>query len=64
MHKMFDLNINLQTITAELASKYNKIFEHFLRQRKTIAIVKYIFVNIEDNHFKIECSVIENTFVN
>ena len=24
----------------------------------------HIFVNIEDKHFKIECSAIENTFVN
>ena len=38
--------------------------KQFLKQRKTIAIVKQIFVNIEDKQFKIERSAIENTFVN
>ena len=46
----------------ELPSKYYEKIEHFLQQRKTIAIVKSIFANIEDKHFKIECSPIENTF--
>ena len=51
-------------VTAELPSKYQKKFEHFLWQRKTIAIVKWILVYIEDKHFKTECSATENTFVN
>ena len=51
-------------IMGELPSKYHEKFEHFLQQRKTIAIVKLIFVNIEDKHFKIECNAIENIFVN
>ena len=51
-------------ITGEIPSKYHKKFEYFLKQRKTIAIVIKIFVNIEDKYFKIECSLIENTFVN
>ena len=37
-------------ITGELQSKYHKKFGYFLQQRKTIAIVKWIFVNMEDKH--------------
>ena len=47
-----------------IAIKILKKFEHFLQQRKTFPAVKQIFVNIEDKHFKIECSAIENTSVN
>ena len=38
--------------------------KHFLKQLKTIAIVKQILVNIEDKNFKIERSAIENNFAN
>ena len=51
-------------ITAELPSEHHKNFEHFLWQRKTITIPKKLFVNVEDKHFKTECSTTENTFVN
>ena len=63
-HNFYLENKQPQMITAELPSKYHTKFEHFLWQRKTIAVVKYIFLSIEDKHFKIECSAIENTFVN
>ena len=43
-------------ITGVLPSKYHTKHDNFLKQCKTIATVKQIFVNIEDKYFKIECS--------
>ena len=48
-------------ITAELPSKYHKKFEHFFVVAQNYWNCQQVFVNIEDKHFKIECSAIENT---
>ena len=50
-------------ITEELPSKYHKNSSIFCCSVKLLQLSR-IFVNIEDKNFKIECSTMENTFVN